>query len=80
MEYSKDRLQTGLMNELKDFGEVMVFKDGYVLTLLMKLNNIKAKNVFEIFNIVTKFFKDKEIIEIAKNDDEYLLLVLKSSK
>lgn len=66
-----------LQNKLMEFGEILVLKNDYVLTLLMKIKNHQAKNIFKISNLVTEYAPDKPKVEVMKNDDEFILIVLK---
>jgi hypothetical protein len=67
-----------LIYELANKGDILVCKNEYVFTLLMRINGCNARKVFNIINIVSVHLEgDKEIVEVCQNDDEYLLLVLK---
>ena len=67
-----------LTYKLANEGDILVCKNDYVFTLLMRINDCNARKVFGIMEIVYNYLEgDKEIVEVCKNDDEYLLLILK---
>lgn len=66
-----------LLNELTPFGEVLAIKNDYVFTLLMRITDCQASKVLKIVDLAAESVPDKEKIELMKNDDQYLLLVLK---
>lgn len=65
---------------LSKIGIVEVIKDDYVFTLYM-INDTKFlsdhKAVFNVLEIVLKHIPDKPKIEVMKNDDNFILLILK---
>lgn len=63
--------------ELSQYGDVLAIKNDYVFTLLMKVTDCQAKKVFNIVDLAASKVPDKEKIELMKNDDEFLLLILK---
>lgn len=69
------------MDELKkklfDYGDIEVIKDGVVFILLMTGNEM-GKKVLQILGLVTMYIKDKPIAEVIKNEDNYVLIVLKA--
>lgn len=67
-------------NELKEhlsrLGTVEVFNNNYVFTLLFKSENA-SKQVLDVLYLVTQAIKDKPNTEVIKNEDDYILIVLK---
>lgn len=67
-------------NELKEhlsrLGTVEVFNNNYVFTLLFKSENA-SKQVLDVLYLVTQSIKDKPNTEVIKNEDDYILIVLK---
>ena len=66
-----------LQNELLKLGDILVLKNDFVFTLLMRITDNSARNIFKITETVTNHITGKENIEVMKNDDEYVLIVLK---
>ena len=63
--------------ELSQYGDVLAIKNDYVFSLLMKITDCQAKKVLKIADLAASKVTDKENIEVMKNDNEYLLLILK---
>lgn len=69
---------TELQYKLANLGDVLVLKNDYVFTLLMRLTNSSARNTLQIGAIVTDYIGDeKPVVEVVQNDDDYLLIILK---
>lgn len=66
-----------LTQKLSQYGDVLAIKNDYVFTLLMKITDCQARKVYKIVDMAAATVPDKEKIELMKNDDEYLLLILK---
>ena len=68
-----------LTKDLSQYGIVEVIKDDFVFTLHMTKSKEKiSKNTLKIVTLVMKYLNDKKpIIEVMKNNDDFLLLVLK---
>ena len=66
-----------LTAELSQFGEVLVIKNDYVFTLLMRIDGCQALTVLKITDLAASSVPDKEKIELFQNDHQLLLLILK---
>lgn len=65
-----------LKNELSKLGEIEVLKNDYVFTLLMKTPKA-SKLILKVMGLVTEYITDKPNIEVIKNDEDYILIILK---
>ncbi|MDR6548519.1 hypothetical protein J2810_004609 [Chryseobacterium rhizosphaerae] len=68
-----------LQEDLSLIGEILVIKDDTVFTLLMKIPNNLARQVFQIGKLVSDYVGNrKENVEVVYNNENTVLLVLKS--
>ena len=70
-----------LTEKLSAYGIVEVIKNDYVFTLFMKKDTQDfTENMipFKVLGLVTAFIVDKPVIEVFKNESDFLILVLKS--
>ena len=71
-----------MTNELLKYGNVEVIKNDYVFTLLMTKSNqynlTSGQIPLKVLGIVTSYLgQEKSKIEVMKNEEDYLLLILK---
>lgn len=68
-----------IAKELSKYGKIEVLKVGYVFTLIMTGKNIESFKVVEgIQSIINKHIvSDFPIVEVYKNEENFLLIVLK---
>ena len=68
-----------LINDLSKFGNIEVMKVGVVVTLFITGKNLsKANNTFDVLGILSEYYKDEfPNIEVMKNDETYILIILK---
>lgn len=71
-----------ITNELIKYGNIEVIKNDYVFTLLMTKANEYSLNSgqipLKVLGIVTSYLgQEKPNIEVMKNEEDYLLLILK---
>lgn len=69
----------GLKDVLSKYGTILIIKEGAVFSLLMKGDNLSnMKKVQDIQSTVLDYAEKKyPIIEVFRNDDRYLCMVLK---
>lgn len=79
-EKEKDADIVFLTEKLSQFGIVEVIKNDYVFTLYMR-NDTKLFTEemipFKVLGLVNAIIVDKPIIEVFKNESNFLILVLK---
>lgn len=68
---------TELEIELSKAGQILVLKNDFVFTLLMRVNDNSAGNILKITETVANYIVDKETVEVMKNEDDFILIVLK---
>lgn len=71
-----------MTNELIKYGNIEVIKNDYVFTLLMTKANehslTSGQIPLKVLEIVTSYLgQEKPNIEVMKNEEDYLLLILK---
>lgn len=71
-----------MTNELLKYGNIEVIKNEYVFTLLMTKGNeyslTSGQIPLKVLDIVTSYLgQEKPNIEVMKNEEDYLLLILK---
>ena len=66
-----------LKQKLSELGTIEVISNKSVFTLFMKTDNSRVVNVFSVLDLVKSFILDKKNIEVLKNDDDFILIVLK---
>nr|WP_297306378.1 hypothetical protein [uncultured Flavobacterium sp.] len=66
-----------LKKQLSEFGTIEVIKNEFVFTLFMRVENANQETVFGVLGLVTKTITDKPNIEVMKNDNDFILIVLK---
>lgn len=71
-----------MTNELIKYGNIEVIKNDYVFTLLMTKANeyslTSGQIPLKVLGIVTSYLgQEKPNIEVMKNEEDYLLLILK---
>jgi hypothetical protein len=69
-----------LKNQLSKFGTIEAIKEGVVFTLLMKGCGMASHNVVSgiTMDVLDSVGDKYPNIEVMKNDDDFLLLVLRS--
>ena len=76
-----DKNLEALTVELSKIGLVEVIKNDYVFTLYMVSDfQVLSQNriPFKVMNLVTEYIgNEKSNIEVFKNDDNYILIILK---
>jgi hypothetical protein len=70
-----------MTNELSKLGIVQVIKNDFVFTLFMTKNNQSLSSgqiPLKVLEITTSYLgSEKPIIEVMKNEEDFLLLILK---
>lgn len=70
-----------LKEQLNKYGDILVLKDSTIFTLLLKTANrslANAETTLKILESVLDYLGDtKTKIEAMRNDEDYLLLILK---
>ena len=71
-----------MTNELLKYGNIEVIKNDYVFTLLMTKSNkcsLTSEQIpLKVLGVVTSYLgQEKSNIEVMKNEDDYLILILK---
>jgi len=71
-----------MTNELLKYGNIEVIKNDYVFTLLITKENeyslTSGQIPLKVLGIVTSYLgQEKPNIEVMKNEEDYLLLILK---
>nr|WP_317631824.1 hypothetical protein [uncultured Flavobacterium sp.] len=65
-----------LNKKLSELGQIEVLKNDYVFTLLM-ITPKAPKIILEVLEIILSHVKDKPNTEIIKNENDYILIILK---
>lgn len=70
-----------MTNELSKLGTVQVIKNDFVFTVFMTKNNQSLSSgqiPLKVLEITTSYLgSEKPIIEVMKNEEDFLLLILK---